>query len=65
MATDDELRQRHKELAETIDEHRQRYHRDDAPTISDGDYDGLIRELQELEDQLHELRTPDSPTASA
>ena len=62
MATDDELRQRHKELAETIDEHRQRYHRDDAPTISDGDYDGLIRELQELEDQLPELRTPDSPT---
>ncbi len=62
MATDDELRQRHKELAEVIEEHRQRYHRDDAPTISDGEYDALIRELQDLEDQLPELRTPDSPT---
>ena len=60
--TDDELRQRHKELAEVIDEHRQRYHRDDAPTISDGEYDALIRELQDLEEQLPELRTPDSPT---
>ncbi|MDR7087493.1 DNA ligase (NAD+) [Aeromicrobium panaciterrae] len=62
MATDDELRQRHKELAEVIEEHRQRYHRDDAPTISDGEYDALIRELQNLEEQLPELRTPDSPT---
>ena len=62
MATDDELRQRHKELAEVIEEHRQRYHRDDAPSISDGEYDGLIRELQDLEEQLPELRTPDSPT---
>ena len=62
MATDDELRQRHKELAEIIEEHRQRYHRDDAPTISDGEYDALIRELQELEEELPELRTPDSPT---
>jgi DNA ligase (NAD+) len=62
MAKDDELRQRHKELSETIEEHRQRYHRDDAPTISDGEYDKLIRELEGLEEQLPELRTPDSPT---
>ena len=62
MASDDDLRQRHKELAEVIEEHRQRYHRDDAPTISDGEYDALIRELQALEEQLPELRTPDSPT---
>ncbi|MBC7630040.1 NAD-dependent DNA ligase LigA [Aeromicrobium sp.] len=62
MASDDERRQQHKELSETIEEHRQRYHRDDAPTISDGQYDALIRELQDLEEQLPELRTPDSPT---
>jgi DNA ligase (NAD+) len=62
MASDDDLRQRHKELAEVIEEHRQRYHRDDAPTISDGEYDALIRELQDLEEQLPELRTPESPT---
>ncbi|TXL61205.1 NAD-dependent DNA ligase LigA [Aeromicrobium terrae] len=62
MAGEDEIRQRHKELAEEIDEHRQRYHRDDAPTISDGEYDALMRELQDLEEQLPELRTPDSPS---
>ena len=60
--TGDELRQRHKELAETVEDHRQRYHLEDAPTISDGEYDLLIRELERLEDQLPELRTPDSPT---
>ena len=62
MTSDDELRQRHKELAETIDEHRQRYHRDDAPVISDAEYDQLMRELEGLEEQLPELRTPDSPS---
>ncbi|MGI9084460.1 MAG: NAD-dependent DNA ligase LigA [Aeromicrobium sp.] len=63
MATDD-LRQRHKELAEQVEEHRTRYHLDDAPTVSDGEYDTLMRELEALEEQLPELRTPDSPTQS-
>ncbi|WP_374999718.1 NAD-dependent DNA ligase LigA [Aeromicrobium sp. CTD01-1L150] len=56
------LKQRHKELAEQVEEHRQRYHRDDAPVISDGEYDALVRELEALEERLPELRTPDSPT---
>ena len=60
--TDDELRQRHAELTQTVEEHRQRYHLEDAPTISDGEYDSLIRELEDLEEQLPDLRTPDSPT---
>ena len=60
--TDEEIRQRHNELAEVIEEHRQRYHRDDAPTISDAEYDALVRELMDLEDRLPELRTPDSPS---
>jgi DNA ligase (NAD+) len=62
MANDDELRQRHKELSETISEHRERYYVDDSPTISDADYDRLMRDLEALEEQLPELRTPDSPT---
>ncbi|AXT85499.1 DNA ligase (NAD(+)) LigA [Aeromicrobium sp. A1-2] len=62
MATDDELRQRHKELAEMLEEHRQRYYVDDSPTVSDADYDEQMRELEALEAQLPELRTPDSPT---
>src|SRR3954470_11274072 len=62
MANDDELRQRHKELSETLTEHRERYYVDDSPTVSDAEYDQLMRDLEALEDQLPELRTPDSPT---
>lgn len=62
MTSEDELRQRHKELSETVEEHRTRYYLDDAPTVSDAEYDAQIRELEELEEQLPELRTPDSPT---
>jgi DNA ligase (NAD+) len=65
MAGDtDALRQRHKELAEVIEEHRTRYYLDDAPTVSDAEYDQFMRELEQLEEQLPELRTPDSPTQS-
>jgi DNA ligase (NAD+) len=62
MASDDDLRQRHKQLSETITEHRERYYVDDSPTVSDAEYDQLMRELEALEDANPELRTPDSPT---
>jgi DNA ligase (NAD+) len=62
MANDDELRQQHKALSETLTEHRERYYVDDSPTVSDAEYDGLMRELEQIEEQLPELRTPDSPT---
>lgn len=62
MAIDDDLRQRHKELSETLTEHRERYYVDDSPTVSDAEYDQLMRDLEALEDELPELRTPDSPT---
>ena len=38
------------------------YHVRDAPTISDADYDRMIRRLNELEEQYPTLRTPESPT---
>ena len=50
------------ELAEQVRGHQFSYHVKDAPTISDGEYDALIRELNALEDKYAELRTPDSPT---
>ncbi len=50
-------------LRAEIDEHNRRYYLDDDPTISDGEYDRLLRRLQELERTHPELRTPDSPTA--
>ena len=57
-----DAKERHAELAEVVEGHRLRYHTMDAPTISDGEYDALIRELNELEESYPELRTPDSPT---
>ena len=34
----------------------------DSPTISDGEFDAILRELSDLEDAFPTLRTPDSPT---
>jgi len=55
-------RERHAVLAEEVSSHLYRYHVLDRPTISDAEYDVLIRELNELEDRYPSLRTPDSPT---
>ena len=55
-------RERAAELARTIDDAQYRYYVLDRPTLSDADYDTLMRELQALEDEFPELRTPDSPT---
>jgi DNA ligase (NAD+) len=57
-----EARQRHAELAADLTEHLYRYHVLDSPVISDAEYDQLMRELEGLEGQYPELRTPDSPT---
>ncbi|MBK8445808.1 MAG: NAD-dependent DNA ligase LigA [Micropruina sp.] len=58
----DDDRTRHADLAQQIEEHRFRYYITDAPTISDGDFDALMRELEAIENEHPELRTPDSPT---
>src|SRR5512142_3517265 len=55
-------RQRHAELSAQITEARHRYYVLDAPTISDAEFDTLMRELEGLEESFPELRTPDSPT---
>ena len=38
------------------------YYVQDMPTITDAEYDGMMRQLRELEAQYPELVTPDSPT---
>ncbi|WP_235684155.1 NAD-dependent DNA ligase LigA, partial [Mycobacteroides abscessus] len=50
------------ELAEEVRGHQFRYYVKDAPVISDGQFDELLRRLTALEEQYPELRTPDSPT---
>ncbi|MFZ4245755.1 NAD-dependent DNA ligase LigA [Streptomyces griseoincarnatus] len=57
-----QAREQHATLAEQIEEHRFRYYVNDAPVISDADFDRLLRELEELEERHPELRTPESPT---
>ncbi|MEI2712510.1 MAG: NAD-dependent DNA ligase LigA [Nocardioides sp.] len=57
-----EARERHQELSEEIEDARWRYYVLDDPTLSDADFDARLRELEALEEQFPELRTPDSPT---
>ncbi len=54
--------ERHAELSQVVEDHRYRYHVLDAPTIADGEYDELMRELEALEGDYPSLRTPGSPT---
>ena len=50
------------ELRSLVEYHNERYFGEDAPEISDAEYDALMRELRELEAAHPELVTPDSPT---
>ncbi len=50
------------ELRAAIEEANYRYYVLDAPTLSDAEYDALMRELRALEAAHPELITPDSPT---
>jgi DNA ligase (NAD+) len=50
------------ELRRLIAHHDRRYYVLDDPEISDPDYDDLLRELREIEEEHPKLRTPDSPT---
>jgi DNA ligase (NAD+) len=58
--TDQDPRPRHAELSAELLEHQYRYHVLDSPLISDIEYDTLMRELVAIEEQIPELRTPDS-----
>jgi DNA ligase (NAD+) len=58
----DEVRHRWTQLADELRAHRFAYYVRDAPTISDGAFDALMRELEQLESEHPGLRTPDSPT---
>ena len=49
-------------LRRELDQHNYNYYVLDSPTISDFEYDRMLRELENLEQAHPELRTPDSPT---
>lgn len=50
------------ELRKIIEYHNRRYYQQDAPEISDAEYDLLMRELQNLEDRYPEEYSASSPT---
>ena len=53
---------RHRDLAAQVERANVLYHVEDAPDISDAEYDVLFRELVALETAYPELITDDSPT---
>ena len=52
-----------KRLAKKIAEHDRLYYQEDAPVISDADYDALRLRLEAIEQRFPELASPESPTA--
>lgn len=50
------------ELREQIEKHNYAYYVLDQPSISDAEYDELMRKLMELEEQYPQYKTPDSPS---
>ncbi|MDR9797538.1 NAD-dependent DNA ligase LigA [Aeribacillus pallidus] len=51
-----------KELHKLLNQYNYEYHVLDNPSVPDAEYDRLMRELIELEEQYPELKTPDSPS---
>jgi DNA ligase (NAD+) len=58
----DEAKKRHTKLAAEIEKHNRLYYQNDAPIISDAEYDKLMRELEKLEQEFPILQTPQSPS---
>ena len=56
------IRQRIEELRRQLDYHNHKYYVENAPEISDFDFDAMMRELQELEREHPEYADPASPT---
>jgi DNA ligase (NAD+) len=58
----DDAQQRIAELTARIEQAREEYYVQDAPTLSDAEYDALERELRALEAENPQLAKEDSPT---
>jgi DNA ligase (NAD+) len=62
LMTLEAIKKRVDKLREEIEYHNYLYYVLDQPKISDTQYDHLMRELERLEEEYPELRSPNSPT---
>ena len=62
MNNTDKIKTRIEQLKEQLNHHNYRYYVLDSPEISDAEYDELMRELKQLEEEHPEFLTEDSPT---
>lgn len=62
MSDKDKALERMKELVRLIHYHDYNYHRLDAPKVSDAEYDGLVRELKDIEEKYPDDIHPLSPS---
>jgi DNA ligase (NAD+) len=60
--TDAEAKHKIKHLADQINYHNELYYQQNKSEISDFEFDKLLQQLIELEQQFPELKLPDSPT---
>ena len=58
----DRIKERIEYLRKTLDESNRRYYVDNAPVMSDFEFDTLLRELADLEDEYPQFKSSDSPT---
>ncbi len=56
-------KERINELTDLINYHNHKYYVEDAPEISDFEFDGMLRELEELEEKYPEYKKENSPTS--
>ena len=54
--------QRINELSEILKYHNRKYYIEDSPEIEDFEYDEMLRELEDLENEFPQFKTEDSPT---
>lgn len=58
----EEAKARHAKLSKEIKKHDALYYQEDAPKVSDAEYDELRKEIEALEAKYPDLKTEDSPT---
>ena len=58
----EKVQKRAAELREELRKHEHQYYVKDNPLISDAEYDSLLQELKELEEEYPALKDPNSPT---